>query len=105
MYATLAIRLARPVRVVEVVVEHPPVEIMEERGTALKEFWVIGFEDLMRMVERYHLYHPSSLPSIVPGVLTLHVSTASVCMEIKRGRRAVQFKWGFLLMSLHHWVS
>ena len=44
-YATLAIRLARPVRVVEVVVEHPPVEIMEERGTALKEFRVIGFED------------------------------------------------------------
>jgi len=44
-YATLAVRLAKPVRVVEVVIEHPPVEVMKERGPAVKEFRVIGFEN------------------------------------------------------------
>mmetsp|Transcript_4423 Transcript_4423/g.8521 ORF Transcript_4423/g.8521 Transcript_4423/m.8521 type:complete len:864 (-) Transcript_4423:1701-4292(-) len=44
-YATLAVKLARPIQVTEVSIEHVPKAVSSNRDTAIKNFRVIGFED------------------------------------------------------------
>lgn len=44
-YATLTVRLARPVYVESVVIEHPVPEVTDRMETAIRSFRVVGFED------------------------------------------------------------
>jgi len=46
-YATLTIRLPRPVQVSSVIIEHPPKETTKQVKSAIKNFRVVGYEDNM----------------------------------------------------------
>jgi len=46
-YATLSVRLPRPVQVSSVVIEHPPKEATNQVQSAIKNFRVVGYEDDM----------------------------------------------------------
>lgn len=45
LYATLAVKLAKPIFVTEISIEHVPKSVSSSRDTAIKNFRVFGFED------------------------------------------------------------
>ncbi|KAL7565986.1 hypothetical protein ACA910_011008 [Epithemia clementina (nom. ined.)] len=54
-FADLAIRFARPVPVVSVSIEHPPLELSNRPMSAIKQFQVIGFEQMDASGDPWHL--------------------------------------------------
>ena len=44
-YATLTLRLSAPILLQTVSIEHPPAEVTDRRGSAIRQFRVVGFED------------------------------------------------------------
>lgn len=54
-FATLTVRLAKPVYVHSVVIEHPPLEVANRMESAVRIFRVIGYEDVMANEDAYEL--------------------------------------------------